>query len=190
MAHVKNDDFLNCQLSGRIKGKKIGFFPFKSHFSSSCTVKNSLTRALSLFKMAFLGSVAYTSKHRPEAHAPALHSEGFVHSLSNPNHQTGHRFPLLPKPLFRKKRRKNTHKTPGERSCPVLTVCGNERPAPAFRARRRVCSRTQIRRARAGSAFSETISPAAAHYLWQLFLDLKWVLKPCCQLPSCHPTIL
>lgn len=131
---------------------------------------------------------ASSSKPHPEEHAPPPRSQRSIPSLSNPNHQAGHCFPLLPKPLSAGK----THTNTGVRdlSQPCLWVVRRAQPSPAFpceaNANPQGCGRFCF-----FFFFSKkTLSPAAAHYLWQLFLDLKWVLKPCCQLPSCHPAIL
>lgn len=159
--------------SGR--ARKQDFFPLKAHFTPSCTVNISSLEPFPSLKRPLRQHVL-TAATPSAVRAPVLHSWRFTHSLSNPNHRTGHQFSQN-----RSERRREGAE--GRALAVSPAVCVWFSPSP-------VCPTAQSRRAGAGSAFSETISPAAAHYLWQLFLDLKWVLKPCCQLPSCHPTIL
>lgn len=136
-------------------------------------------------KWPFLEHLLTPANALPKHNAPALHSKRFVHPPSNPNHRTGHRFPPLPKALAAKTHGKHAASDPCRADCVWYGA-----PSPAFPCEAPGLLQNANPQAMAGSAFSETISPAAAHYLWQLFLDPKWVLKPCCQLPSCHPTIL
>lgn len=174
--------------TARIKGKKRIFlkFYFKLHFTSSHTIKNPLNWSTFPFQN---GSICF-QQQTPSGGTRSATSQPTLHPLPfQPKPPGWSLLPTSPQTTFS---RKNTHKHGGERSFPALPVGGKEGPAqPSFSVRGERESAGLWQVLLFNFFFSKkTLSPAAAHYLWQLFLDLKWVLKPCCQLPSCHPAIL
>lgn len=113
----------------------------------------------------------------PEARAPALHSWRFIHSLSNPNHQTGRWFPLLPKPLSerrREKKKKHTTKNKAKPSPSDLSqrcLCVVRAPSPA--AQRRGCSGRQ-----SAGLWQVLLFPKRSHQLQHITCgNFSWILN-------------